>query len=278
MAPPNHGSALLRISSATRDLRFRPRAERIAITVLEKCRRTLRLGVRVGGLCWVSVLGIAMLLKLQPLTPHMTVLVLEDVAIWLVVAGIAAPVLGGVAQLGGAVLRAPLALAQHRRLQGARDGDKGSVSLRGRVVALRTLRSPSDQDVVAFRARFTRAGRGPEIERAEPFWLDDGQPDPVLVEVEHLHLADPFPAFATGALHPPVEVLDDLPSIDAPTTAHEIVLRPGDEVEVTGWLSSEVDPSASAHFRSVPLRRILRGLPTSPLAVRQRSAPLLSGH
>jgi hypothetical protein len=98
-------------------------------------------------------------------------------------------------------------------------------------------------------------GKGPEIERAEPFWLDDGGAEPVLVEVEHLYLADALaPTILTpSGLGLSVEATEILPSDaraeffslglhSALTGWKEILLRPGDDVELTGWLSSEVDP------------------------------------
>ena len=252
-----HGQALLRISSTTRDLRFRPRAERVTVAVADRLRRAWRTGLKTTAVSWFSALA----LDCMNAAPDVVLQIL-------MVVGLGALVVGGALQGAGALLRGPLALAQWRRLQGPRGGD--SVSILGRVAALRTLRSPSGEDVVAFRARWTRAGRGPEVERAEPFWLDDGQADPLLVQVEHLYLSDSLSGLMPGGPSLPVEALDFLPSIDVATDRRELLLRPGDRVLVTGWLSSEIDPSISTHFRGVPLRRVLRGTPEIPLTVRQQ--------
>lgn len=255
MAPVDHGQALMRISSTTRDLRFRPRGEQVAVTALDQLRKAWKTGVTVAGLSWLGGVALAY------------VGARDSVVELLMVAGVGALALGGLLQVTGSLLRGPLAVLQWRRLQGPRGGD--SVSIRGRVVALRTVRAPLGENVIAFRARFTRRGRGPEVERAEPFWLDDGGADPLLVQVEHLYLADSLSVPIPGGAGLPMEAIDFLPSIDVPTDHQELVLRPGDHVTVSGWLTSEVDPTMSTHFRGVPLRRVLRGTPDSPLTVRQ---------
>jgi hypothetical protein len=246
---------MVRISSTTRDLRFRPPVEQVAVTALDWVRHAGKVGATVGGVGWLTAIVLGS--------------IGFDAAgvVVLFLGGLAAGVMGGAAQLLGAVLRGPLALVQWRRLQGPHGG--GSVSIGGRAVALRSVRAPSGEDVIAFRARYTRGGRGPEIERAEPFWLDDGAPDPVLVDVTHLHLADALPPALPGAYTLPVETIDLLPPSSRETERRELLLRAGDQVVVTGWLSEEVDPSMSTHFRGVPVRRVLSGTSSVPLIVRR---------
>jgi hypothetical protein len=231
------------------DLRFRSAPERALMQLSHGLRRGGAIALRVG---WISgAAGIALFLF-----PYF--------GLPLVVTGIVSTFVGAAAALAGSLLRAPLAWLRSRRL---RRGSAGVVTLRGRVRALRTVRAPRGHDVVAYRVRFTRGGRGPEIERAEPFLLDDGQPEPALIDVESLFLAGPLVPLEMAARSLPVEGLDLLPSVSAPIRYEELTLAPGDWVEATGWIEEEVDPTLSTMFRRAPVRRVLRGRDGAPLLV-----------
>jgi len=198
----------------------------------------------------------------------MVLIIVPDVGLPLLLTGIVSTFLGAAVRLAGSLLRAPLAWRRSRRL---RRGSARAVTLRGRVRAMRTVRSPRGDEVVAYRVRFTRGGRGPEIEKAEPFLLDDGKPEPALVSAESLFLAGPLVASEMGSGMLPVEGLDLLPSVSLPTRYEEVMLAPGALVEATGWIEEQIDPTLSTMFRRAPVRRVLRGRADIPLLVRLRT-------
>ena len=243
---------MARVSRADLDFRFRSLGERGLVWIARTLHAVGRVAVRTG--CWCCLAGIAAGFVVPRFVwPLMGLGTLQLLA-------------GGAVRLAGMLVGAPLGRLRRWRLRRARR--QGAITLRGRVLARRTLLSPEGQQVVAYRARFTREGRGPEIERAEPFLLDDGGPEPTLIAVENLYLADePFPQdMVAGRV--PIEGLHLLPSSGALTRYEEMWIEAGDVVAATGWLDEEVDPTLNAGFRHVGLRRVLRGRPDIPLVVR----------
>jgi hypothetical protein len=257
VADQQGGRALTRISRADLDLRFRSQPERVLLWGSHYLRRTGRGAVVVG--CWSWGIGMAMALVMPRWAwPPMA-------------AGLLAIVLGSAVRLTGAIVAAPLGWLRSWRLR--RSDWPGAVTLRGRVRPRRTIRSPQGREVVAYRARFTRKGQGPEVEKAEPFLLDDGGPEPALIAVEHLYLAGAPYRLEFFSSQLPAEGLHLLPSmINVPTQYEEIGVEPGDTVEATGWIEDEVDPSLDTAFRQVPVRRVLRGRADIPLVVRRVDA------
>jgi len=217
-------------------------------------RRGGAIALRVG---WISgVAGIVVMI------------ILPLVGYPLILTGILSTLFGAAAALAGSLLRAPLGWLRSWRL---RRGGASAVTLRGRVRALRTLRAPRGYEVVAYRVRFTRGGRGPEIERAEPFFLDDGKPEPALISAENLFLAGALVPLEMSAGMLPVEALDLLPSSPGARTRYEeLTLAPGALIEATGWIEEQIDPTLSTMFRRAPVRRVLRGRAGVPLVIRAR--------
>jgi hypothetical protein len=257
-----------RITNLTCDVRFRPTGERIAVEFVDQARTLARGCLATAGISGLTAVIFIAIGDSVGVMLALPLFALGGVAGMLALAsGVFGAGLGAAANAA----RAALAVVQRRRLQGPRGRDSASVC--GRAVALRTVRSPSGQTVIAFRTRFTRRGRGPEIEGAEAFWLDDGAPDPLLVDVEHLHLAGALRPALPGGTALPADAIDLLPSRRGETDRRELLLQAGDYVQVTGWLSEEVDPTMSTHARGVPVRRVLRGTPHLPLTVRRRSPP-----
>jgi hypothetical protein len=244
------GQALTRISRAELDLRFRPASERALLRVSEALRRFGRGAFKVGGL--LGAAGFPLLFIPQIGAPVLAL-------------GFACLAFGGAVRLVGSLPWAPLALLRLRRIQAPQ---AGAVTLRGRARTIRAVQTPSGDEVIAFRARFTRGGQGPEIEKAEPFFLEDRHREPALIAVEHLYLDRPLQdlAFVSGSL--PIEGLDLLPSGNVPTRYQLAALTGGEIVEVTGWVEEEIDPTVSTLFRGAALRRVLRGRAEAPLIVR----------
>jgi hypothetical protein len=113
-------------------------------------------------------------------------------------------------------------------------------------------------------------------EAAFDFLLDDGTDEPIWVEVAGGMLVDPFPAdervqFRSTTLleldHP---FLTRLRLDEREVRGAEIVIAPGDVVDVVGRLSRRLDPTApSESGRDQPQRRSLRSGARIPVMVRR---------
>jgi hypothetical protein len=59
-----------------------------------------------------------------------------------------------------------------------------------------------------------------------------------------------------------------VPCRGQPTSCRAIVRRDGEVAEIEGQLAQPADPTVSAIFRQVPLRRVVTGTGARPLTVR----------
>jgi hypothetical protein len=172
-------------------------------------------------------------------------------------------------------------LGRRRRISELRAvPDRRAVAVRGVVVARRTAASALDGRLGVWTlARFRKhALLGADFfhESAFDFLLDDGTDEPIWVEVAGGMLVDPFPdddrvQFGSTTLleldHP---FLTRLRLDDREVLAAEIVIAPGDVVDVVGRLSRRLDPTAPSETgRDQPQRRTLRSGTRIPIMVRR---------
>jgi hypothetical protein len=162
--------------------------------------------------------------------------------------------------------------------------DRRAVAVRGVVIARRTSASALDgRQAVWSLVRFRRGALLPTNffhEAAFDFLLDDGTDEPIWVEVAGGMLVDPFPAdgrvqFRSTTLleldHP---FLTRLRLAEREVLGAEIMIAPGDVVDVVGRLSRRLDPTApSESGRDQPQRRALRSGARIPVMIRRGRTP-----
>lgn len=181
--------------------------------------------------------------------------------------------MGTAALVGRRTLRHLLARRMARRLpmRTALALPEGSVCrLNGVVGAGKTFASPGSgaPAVLSLTLRWEAADLGVEVVRGHDFEVETAHGERVLVEVRGVQWLDrPRGPVAAKALHP--ARLGVEPTSDARHV--EIVLGPGDRVEVVGQLRYEVDAAGQGDpGRGTPMRPVLFGTPGAPLLVGRR--------
>jgi hypothetical protein len=267
MADALPNSKLARLARTDLDLAFRSRGEAALVRVAYYGRAISRAAFRTGGL----LLGGSMIAAfIFPVFPR-----LGWVPGIVGLGGIALLMVAALTRVVGWVVAGPARTARAVRLQlwarvdGTDGADGARVLLRGRVVALRTVKTLDGRPAVFVRKRATRRGRGAELNEAEDFLVDDGSGSPARVAVQHALFVDrPAPVFGSW-MGIPLEFFPFLPRGRTSTQLDEAVLAPGDAVEVIGRVETVVDPAASDRFgRETPLVRIFSGTADEPVLLR----------
>ena len=192
---------------------------------------------------------------------------------------------------GDRVARSVMRWRMEALARGARDlaglleePDGELLHVRGRVVARRTVEPIlDDQAAVWQRLHFAVGGGRAIFEAAVDFHLVDDSGTEVAIEVAEGRLLEGAPAdlrevdaTAVVALmnRAPAAVAARLAEtchrdyMGPPVEAAEVLLRPGDLVEVVGWKSRVVDPTVAERLhRETPMRATLRSGPRLPLLV-----------
>jgi hypothetical protein len=165
--------------------------------------------------------------------------------------------------------------------------DRRAVAVRGVVVARRTAASALDgRHAVWSLVRFRKGTLFPSLaadffhEAAFDFLLDDGTDEPILIEVAGGMLVDRFPPDERVQFHSTTLLELDHPFLtrlrldEQEVLAGEILIAPGDVVEVVGRLSRRLDPTAPSETgRDQPQRRALRSGARIPVMVRRVREP-----
>jgi hypothetical protein len=162
--------------------------------------------------------------------------------------------------------------------------DRRAVAVRGVVVARRTSASALDgRQAVWSLVRFRRGALLATNffhEAAFDFLLDDGTDEPIWIEVAGGMLVDPFPADGRVQFHSTTLLELDHPFLtrlrldEREVLGAEIMIAPGDVVDVVGRLSRRLDPTApSESGRDQPQRRGLRSGARIPVMVRRVRTP-----
>ncbi|HVZ74629.1 MAG TPA: hypothetical protein VHJ20_19740 [Polyangia bacterium] len=275
--------------------------ERVLARITEPFARTPARGdpsalVRSGGVVarWVSFprgvravtaatsLGVAALAAWG-------VLALAGTGLGVVAAGVAAAAsLGAVwgpisVRLASRLHRLVVLGRRHRIAELRALPDRRAVAVRGVVVARRTAASALEGraavwSLVRFRSSPLKADFFHEA--AFDFLLDDGTDEPIWVEVAGGMLVDPFPPEERVQFHNTTLLELEHPfltrlRLDArEVRGAELVVAPGDLVDVVGRLSRRLDPTATSESgREPPQRRALRSGTRIPVMVRRVPTP-----
>jgi hypothetical protein len=252
---------LSRLTRVDLDFAYRTRGERAMMRIAYYGRAVARVAVRTGSLC----LGVALVAGM--IFPR-----LGFVAGILGLMGVSSFLASGLARVTALFAAAPARTARALRLQLWSRDDSGAGTrtvVRGRVAALRTVKTLDGRPAVFVHRRATRRGRGAETNQAEDFLVDDGSGALTRVAVEHaLFLDRPTPVFGSW-MGVPLEVFPFLPRLAMPTQIEEAVIFPGDHVEIVGRAETVVDPSVSDRLgRQTPLIRVIGGTADEPVLLR----------
>jgi hypothetical protein len=255
------GPKLARLTRVDLDFAFRTRGEMAMMRAAYYGRAVARVGVRAGGLC----LGVAVVAGM--IFPR-----LGFVAGMLGLLGASSLLVSGLARVAALIAAVPARTARALRLQLWSRDEKAAGTrtvVRGRVAALRTVKTLDGRPAVFVHRRATRQGRGAETNQAEDFLVDDGSGALTRVAVEHaLFLDRPTTVFGSW-MGVPLEVFPFLPRLATPTRIEEAVIFPGDQVEIVGRVETVVDPSVSDRLgRQTPLMRVVAGTADEPVLLR----------